>query len=128
MEFTNIGAHCSEPHCKQLDFLPLECKCKKQFCSEHFNAHIAVCDAIQITNPTELKNIENVFRCSEPNCANTSVVPLICEKCGLHLCITHRHIIECSKPDPEILAAEKEKWATPANEFRKAKSAVDKQV
>lgn len=128
MELTNIGAHCSIPHCKQLDFLPLECKCKKLFCTQHYNAHITTCEAVVDNVATELKNIQDVYKCSEPNCNDTSIVPLICDKCGLHLCIAHRHVVECSKPNPEDLIAEKEKWTAPVNEFCKAKSIVDKQV
>eukprot|EP00026_Physarum_polycephalum_P020668 Phypoly_transcript_23405.p1 GENE.Phypoly_transcript_23405~~Phypoly_transcript_23405.p1 ORF type:complete len:173 (+),score=21.36 Phypoly_transcript_23405:60-521(+) len=36
MEFTHIGAHCSLPDCKQLDFLPFNCEsCHKKFCGDH---------------------------------------------------------------------------------------------
>ena len=36
MEFTHIGAHCSLPYCKQLDFLPYNCEsCHKKFCGDH---------------------------------------------------------------------------------------------
>lgn len=128
MELTNIGAHCSVPHCKQLDFLPLECKCKKLFCTEHYNAHISTCEAIRDNIATELNSIQDVYKCSEHNCNDRSVVPLICEKCGQHFCVAHRHIVECTKRNPEEVAAEKEKWAAPVNEFCKAKLAVDKQV
>ncbi|XP_059753361.1 AN1-type zinc finger protein 2A isoform X2 [Balaenoptera ricei] len=37
MEFPDLGKHCSEKTCKQLDFLPLECDaCKQDFCKDHF--------------------------------------------------------------------------------------------
>lgn len=36
MEFTHIGAHCSLPECKLLDFLPYNCEsCHKKFCGDH---------------------------------------------------------------------------------------------
>ncbi|CAG8737325.1 22498_t:CDS:2 [Gigaspora margarita] len=36
MELLNIGRHCANPDCKQLDYLPVKCQyCKKDFCSEH---------------------------------------------------------------------------------------------
>lgn len=36
MEFANLGKHCSDPICKQKDFLPFECKyCSKIFCLDH---------------------------------------------------------------------------------------------
>ncbi|XP_063789888.1 AN1-type zinc finger protein 2B isoform X2 [Pseudophryne corroboree] len=36
MEFPNLGKHCSESTCKQLDFLPLKCDaCEQIFCKDH---------------------------------------------------------------------------------------------
>ncbi|XP_038602680.1 AN1-type zinc finger protein 2B [Tachyglossus aculeatus] len=36
MEFPDVGAHCSEPSCKRLDFLPLKCDaCAGIFCKDH---------------------------------------------------------------------------------------------
>lgn len=36
MEFPDLGKHCSEPTCRQLDFLPVKCDaCEKIFCHEH---------------------------------------------------------------------------------------------
>ncbi|XP_053112819.1 AN1-type zinc finger protein 2B isoform X2 [Hemicordylus capensis] len=36
MEFPDLGAHCSEPSCKRLDFLPLKCDaCEQLFCTDH---------------------------------------------------------------------------------------------
>ncbi len=35
-EFSNFGKHCSDPYCRQLDFLPFTCDlCKRVFCAEH---------------------------------------------------------------------------------------------
>ncbi|XP_042336626.1 AN1-type zinc finger protein 2A isoform X1 [Sceloporus undulatus] len=42
MEFPNLGEHCSEKTCKQLDFLPLKCDaCEEVFCKDHiaYNRH-----------------------------------------------------------------------------------------
>uniref|UniRef100_I3N9K1 Zinc finger AN1-type containing 2A n=3 Tax=Marmotini TaxID=337730 RepID=I3N9K1_ICTTR len=37
MEFPDLGKHCSEKTCKQLDFLPLKCDaCNQDFCKDHF--------------------------------------------------------------------------------------------
>ncbi|XP_003124293.1 AN1-type zinc finger protein 2A [Sus scrofa] len=37
MEFPDLGKHCSEETCRQLDFLPLRCDaCKQDFCKDHF--------------------------------------------------------------------------------------------
>ncbi|XP_053327386.1 AN1-type zinc finger protein 2A [Spea bombifrons] len=36
MEFLDLGKHCSESTCKQLDFLPLKCDaCEDVFCKDH---------------------------------------------------------------------------------------------
>ncbi|XP_029460837.1 AN1-type zinc finger protein 2B [Rhinatrema bivittatum] len=38
MEFPDLGKHCSEPTCKQLDFLPLKCDaCEQIFCKDHIS-------------------------------------------------------------------------------------------
>nr|KAF6350593.1 zinc finger AN1-type containing 2A [Myotis myotis] len=37
MEFPDLGKHCAEETCKQLDFLPLKCDvCEQDFCKDHF--------------------------------------------------------------------------------------------
>ncbi|KAL8616827.1 hypothetical protein ACOMHN_017864 [Nucella lapillus] len=36
MEFPDLGKNCSNPSCKQLDFLPMKCDaCGKTFCKDH---------------------------------------------------------------------------------------------
>ncbi|BGP35429.1 hypothetical protein JCM10296v2_007267 [Rhodotorula toruloides] len=36
-EFLDIGRHCKEPSCNQLDFLPLSCpSCQQDFCADHW--------------------------------------------------------------------------------------------
>mmetsp|Transcript_41351 Transcript_41351/g.103868 ORF Transcript_41351/g.103868 Transcript_41351/m.103868 type:complete len:168 (+) Transcript_41351:68-571(+) len=35
--FSDCGAHCSDPYCRQKDLLPMKCDgCAKVFCSAHF--------------------------------------------------------------------------------------------
>ncbi|KAM4820622.1 AN1-type zinc finger protein 2A isoform 1-T2 [Thomomys bottae] len=44
MEFPDLGKHCSEKTCKQLDFLPLKCDaCKQDFCKDHFTYAAHMC-------------------------------------------------------------------------------------
>lgn len=44
MEFPDLGKHCSEETCKQLDFLPLKCDaCKRDFCKDHFTCAAHKC-------------------------------------------------------------------------------------
>ncbi|XP_001812177.1 AN1-type zinc finger protein 1-like [Tribolium castaneum] len=127
MELPNLGQQCAHSNCQQLDFLPLQCKCGKQFCSEHFNKHVQVCETS--TNvEVEPQKIQNVFKCSFENCHESSLVPLLCSTCRKHFCIKHRHITQCSEPDEETLAQKREKLAAPVRQFNEAKSAVDKQI
>lgn len=36
MHFSDLGKHCAEPTCRQVDFLPYTCKyCTKVFCTDH---------------------------------------------------------------------------------------------
>eukprot|EP00742_Colponemidia_sp_Colp-10_P002094 GILJ01002236.1.p1 GENE.GILJ01002236.1~~GILJ01002236.1.p1 ORF type:complete len:295 (-),score=-0.07 GILJ01002236.1:130-966(-) len=35
-EFSDVGAHCSQPYCRQQDFLPFECNaCHQMYCLDH---------------------------------------------------------------------------------------------
>ncbi|CAH0551039.1 unnamed protein product [Brassicogethes aeneus] len=127
MELPQIGKQCHKPNCKQLDFLPLQCKCLKLFCSEHFNDHVRLCEKSRYLNESELKKITEVYKCTHLNCKVTDVVPLICQKCNRHFCVKHRHI-ECKVGDEKTLPDERKRYAKPVQEFEIAKNAVDKQV
>ena len=38
MELPDLGRHCANPVCKQLDYLPFKCQyCKQEYCDEHSN-------------------------------------------------------------------------------------------
>lgn len=125
MELPSFDKHCSHKDCKQLDFLPLQCKCKQLFCSEHFAPHREEC-CETAANITDCKSkIESLFKCSVDGCKNTSLVALICEKCQKHFCVTHRHVVACSPADPESLALEKEKYAAPLRQFNEIKASID---
>lgn len=128
MELPALDKHCSYEHCMQLDFLPLSCECQKLFCSKHFVLHIEHCPRHLSVTYEDNKRIQEVYKCSEVGCESTSLVALFCDKCGKHFCVNHRHIIRCLPPDPEAIAAEKEKYAAPVRQFNDAKAAVDKQV
>lgn len=46
MEFPELGKHCNQAACHQLDFLPVRCDaCKKIFCSEHYKYDQHNCQA-----------------------------------------------------------------------------------
>ncbi|XP_017770164.1 PREDICTED: AN1-type zinc finger protein 1-like [Nicrophorus vespilloides] len=128
MELPQIGKCCDNTSCKQLDFLPLQCKCKKIFCSQHFREHVTTCTLTKNLQVSDLKKIDDLYKCSHPNCKETSIIPLMCEKCKQHFCIIHRHISECFKEDPQIKAAAIQKLNAPIEQFNKAKDILDKQI
>lgn len=128
MELPSLDKHCSHKDCQQLDFLPLECKCKQLFCAKHFTLHAQVCPLKNDVVTEEKKKIADVYKCSEPGCGSTSLVALICENCKKHFCVNHRHVVGCSPPDPETVAAAKEKYAAPVRQFNQVKSAIDEKV
>ncbi|XP_068102067.1 AN1-type zinc finger protein 2B isoform X2 [Hyperolius riggenbachi] len=46
MEFPDLGKHCSEATCKQLDFLPLKCDaCEQIFCKDHITYVLHNCSS-----------------------------------------------------------------------------------
>lgn len=128
MELPQIGQQCGDSSCKQLDFLPLKCKCGKTFCSDHFPIHVETCQVSNQEKSAELKKIEGLYNCSHPNCTTTSIVPILCERCNKNFCIKHRHLTECEAKHPEVIEAEKEKYAAPLRQFNEAKAIVDKEL
>ena len=62
----SIGAHCCVEYCRQLDYLPFICKCKKIICKEHRYNHD--CTA-QIKNSSSVKT------------EMSSMVSTLCESC-----------------------------------------------
>nr|XP_023016405.1 AN1-type zinc finger protein 1-like [Leptinotarsa decemlineata] len=128
MELPKIGKQCAQSECNQLDFLPLQCKCGKTFCSEHFYLHVQACETSKIVTDDELTKIGQLFICSSEGCSEKSIIPLICEKCGKHFCVKHRHLTECEPTDADTLAKEREKYAKPVRMFNEAKAVVDQEV
>jgi len=129
MELPNVGKQCEEPTCKQLDFLPLQCKCHKVFCSEHYALHIQDCAAMQEHfKVANLDRKSGMWTCSHPDCKEKSLVPLICEKCHQHFCVAHRHVTECYKEDPAVRNAAIAKMKAPIVEFNAAKAKVDEEL
>ncbi|XP_057652423.1 AN1-type zinc finger protein 1-like [Diorhabda carinulata] len=129
MEFPNIGKQCAHSQCKQLDYLPLVCKCGEIFCSEHYNGHIQHCEvANPIIEAKSNNQVESVFICSHLDCKKRDIVPLICGRCQKHYCVEHRHLAVCNDKDEETLRTEKEKFSAPMRAFNEAKAIVDKQL
>lgn len=127
MELPDVGHQCSELHCKQLDFLPLKCQCGIRLCSEHFNQHSVNCVVLQKANITNLESTRANYVCSYSNCDSRSYLPLLCDKCNKHFCITHRHLNNCGNKIVYV-AAEIKRFQAPVKMFEDAKAVIDKQL
>ncbi|KAL2765952.1 AN1-type zinc finger protein 2A isoform 3, partial [Daubentonia madagascariensis] len=89
MEFPDLGKHCSEKTCKQLDFLPLKCDaCKQDFCKDHFTCAAHRC-------PFAFKKIFT-YRCSKEGCKKKEMLQVACDQCRGNFCIQHRHPLDHS--------------------------------
>ncbi|XP_044769348.1 AN1-type zinc finger protein 2B isoform X4 [Neomonachus schauinslandi] len=87
MEFPDLGAHCSEPSCQRLDFLPLKCDaCSGIFCADH------VAYAQHHCGSAYQKIFTN--KCERSGCRQREMMKLTCERCGGNFCIKHRHPLD----------------------------------
>ncbi len=84
----DIGQHCQEKGCNQLDFLPFHCKgCNKDFCKLH--RHTVDCKN-NVVEEIRLPKIQ-VYPCTHKRCKAKALTVNICMECGLHFCIKHRY-------------------------------------
>ncbi|CAH8612494.1 unnamed protein product [Heterobilharzia americana] len=101
----NIGVHCSQEDCKQLDFLPIHCQlCDRIFCKTHSSLTAHNCpisnpayryhpisqshfSATVITTTTE-DDAGSV--CDFHECNQRQLVLLACEACSRNYCISHK--------------------------------------
>uniref|UniRef100_A0A8C9IVZ3 Zinc finger AN1-type containing 2B n=1 Tax=Piliocolobus tephrosceles TaxID=591936 RepID=A0A8C9IVZ3_9PRIM len=87
MEFPDLGAHCSEPSCQRLDFLPLKCDaCLGIFCADH------VAYAQHHCGSAYQKIFTN--KCERTGCRQREMMKLTCERCSRNFCIKHRHPLD----------------------------------
>uniref|UniRef100_A0A2K5BX69 Zinc finger AN1-type containing 2B n=1 Tax=Aotus nancymaae TaxID=37293 RepID=A0A2K5BX69_AOTNA len=87
MEFPDLGAHCSEPSCQRLDFLPLKCDaCSGIFCADH------VAYAQHHCGSAYQKIFTN--KCERAGCRQREMMKLTCERCSRNFCIKHRHPLD----------------------------------
>jgi len=100
MELPDLGDHCTLKDCSRLDFLPFRCdKCGLTFCLDHRNPASHSCDRLQAEEgasgeiPVGMKTEKVTYACSftKANCKNKELTPVICPKCTLPFCLTHRH-------------------------------------
>lgn len=92
MEFHTLGEHCQFENCNQIDFLPLQCKCGKVLCREHFMEHClsSTCELAPKPEEAKLRTDDKIFRCSEKSCKKGNFHEMLCTKCNKHYCIDHR--------------------------------------
>ncbi|XP_072014120.1 AN1-type zinc finger protein 1-like [Amphiura filiformis] len=93
-ELVHVGKHCTVTTCKQLDFLPIVCNgCSQIFCKDHYSVDAHNCSqenfskdgcTITSTDPTS-------YECTHPDCTNRELIPILCEHCNKHFCLSHRH-------------------------------------
>ncbi|XP_004923657.1 AN1-type zinc finger protein 1 isoform X1 [Bombyx mori] len=122
MEFPTLGENCQYPGCNQTDFLPLQCKCAKVFCREHFNTHClsGECELAPQPKEVNLKKDDQIFKCSEKSCNKGNIHEMTCSKCNKHFCVEHRFHPSCPEIDDETLAAKIEQFEAPKRQFREA--------
>uniref|UniRef100_A0A1E1W5H2 AN1-type domain-containing protein n=1 Tax=Pectinophora gossypiella TaxID=13191 RepID=A0A1E1W5H2_PECGO len=130
MEFPTLGENCQYENCNQIDFLPLQCKCGKVFCREHFNAHCLSGECQLAPEPKEvnLKTDDKIFKCSEKGCRKGSLHEMLCSKCGKHYCIEHRFHPSCPEIDDETMAAKIEQLEAPRRQFREANKHLQEKI
>ncbi|KAF9807510.1 hypothetical protein SFRURICE_006006 [Spodoptera frugiperda] len=130
MEFPTLGEHCQYKDCNQVDFLPLQCKCGKVFCREHFNEHClsGECELAPKPKEVNLKNDDQIFRCSEKGCRKGNLHEMLCSKCHKHFCIEHRFHPSCPEIDDETMAAKIEQLEAPRRQFREANKHLQEKI
>ncbi|XP_063383463.1 AN1-type zinc finger protein 1-like [Cydia fagiglandana] len=130
MEFPTLGEHCMFQNCNQIDFLPLQCKCGKVFCREHFTEHSlsGECELAPEPKEIKLKSDDQIFRCSSKGCRKGSLHEILCPKCEKHFCIEHRFHPSCPEIDDETMAAKIEQLEAPRRQFHEANKHLQEKI
>ncbi|CAH8607950.1 unnamed protein product [Schistosoma curassoni] len=101
----NIGAHCSEKDCRQLDFLPIHCEhCDRVFCKIHSSITAHNCPISSSTYKCHQSSSQ--FRSDDANdnicdyhlCNERQLVLLSCDGCYGNFCTSHKQkeVHQCS--------------------------------
>lgn len=74
MDLPVIGSHCSLATCRDLDLLPIKCRCDKVFCRYHISPESHECPV----DPAEHResvgaSFEKLERCAAENCNKPSL-------------------------------------------------------
>ncbi|KAJ7046517.1 hypothetical protein C8F04DRAFT_1247602 [Mycena alexandri] len=99
-----IGSRCSQPLCKEIDFLPIFCRCQLYFCRTHSSADAHNCTWTKpTTQPSPAGPSAPLQRCAADKCSKPSLeafvsssdaegrTPATCPHCNASFCAEHRH-------------------------------------
>uniref|UniRef100_A0A5K4ENM1 Putative zinc finger protein n=1 Tax=Schistosoma mansoni TaxID=6183 RepID=A0A5K4ENM1_SCHMA len=101
----NIGAHCSQEDCKQLDFLPIHCEhCDRIFCKIHSSITAHNCPISSSTYQCHQASSQsrsddaNDKICDYHLCNQRQLVLLSCDGCYGNFCTSHKQkeVHQCS--------------------------------
>ncbi|KAJ7219032.1 hypothetical protein GGX14DRAFT_356387 [Mycena pura] len=119
----DIGSQCSHSPCKEIDFLPIYCRCQRYFCRAHSSADAHGCT--YIVRPTDLPSVpgSSLQRCAAVGCTKPSLesfvhsdaegrTPAKCSDCQGSFCAEHRH--------PQSHSCQTEPTERPKNEAARA--------
>ncbi|XP_050684479.1 AN1-type zinc finger protein 1-like [Leptidea sinapis] len=130
MEFPSLGEHCQYDSCNQTDFLPLQCKCGKVFCRVHFNDHClsGLCELAPKSREINLRNDDEIFRCSENLCKKGNFHEMLCDKCHKHFCVEHRFHLSCPEIDDDVMALKIEQLEAPRRQFHEVNKHLQEKI
>ncbi|KAF8212515.1 hypothetical protein K438DRAFT_1663497, partial [Mycena galopus ATCC 62051] len=98
-----VGSQCSYPLCKEIDFLPIFCRCQLYFCREHSPADTHGCTYTRPAEPSSVAGPSSPLqRCAADKCTKPSLesfissdaegrTPAKCLNCDASFCTEHRH-------------------------------------
>ncbi|GCB69915.1 AN1-type zinc finger protein 1 isoform X2 [Scyliorhinus torazame] len=96
-----VGQHCEQQHCRQLDFLPFVCdRCSGIYCLEHRSKDAHDCSEVCLRKPVKSERTSS-YKCTYKSCKAKELLPVICSHCEKHFCLGHRHQSdhECEKQE-----------------------------
>ncbi|KAK7023777.1 AN1-type zinc finger protein 1 [Favolaschia claudopus] len=102
MSMIQVGATCSQPLCKEIDFLPILCRCQLYFCREHSPADAHACsyrppESSAVSVPSSPLQRCAVDKCNKPSLESfvssdaQGRISATCPECNASFCAEHRH-------------------------------------
>jgi len=123
MSLFDIGAQCSHASCKEIDFLPILCRCQSYFCRLHSSADAHDCTYTKPPESIPLPAASSTLRrCAVDKCTKPSLEAFIASDadgrtparciCQATFCAEHRH--------PKSHSCQIQPAAAPKNEAARA--------